>query len=379
MGTPLPRGGRAPLVCGGGGHALSPCRQVPRVLPSALLPGAGVRRGRHCGLGTRRPGGPAAPPGLPGACCSHPAPGHRWGRRPAGGGGPGARGRCGGSLSCGSQGTTWAGSCAGARATAGRTRSLCCCQWTRRMPCSWTAGPSCWTLTSLPVGRTARQTQSPPRYWHAPGEGAVPCGRQSVLIRATPQCRCECGSQDGQLRAGSWVLDLREAGSPWGSTGAKGDTSWPQIVQMSNYCGIGIDAELSLDFHQAREEEPGKFTSRLVQGQRGLPGTSWGLSSYDRGLGPLVTLSPLPGSTTRACMCGSGCRRSATPAACTGPCGSRWSSRRWSCPASRGSSSSTSPGAHAAPALLPNLLLTCMPPTHRAPRLWPPPSCPASL
>ncbi|XP_017899841.1 PREDICTED: diacylglycerol kinase theta-like [Capra hircus] len=32
---------------------------------------------------------------------------------------------------------------------------------------------------------------------------------------------------------------------------------------MSNYCGIGIDAELSLDFHQAREEEPGKFTSRL--------------------------------------------------------------------------------------------------------------------
>lgn len=35
-----------------------------------------------------------------------------------------------------------------------------------------------------------------------------------------------------------------------------------QIVQMSNYCGIGIDAELSLDFHQAREEEPGKFTSR---------------------------------------------------------------------------------------------------------------------
>lgn len=38
--------------------------------------------------------------------------------------------------------------------------------------------------------------------------------------------------------------------------------SRPQIVQMSNYCGIGIDAELSLDFHQAREEEPGKFTSR---------------------------------------------------------------------------------------------------------------------
>ncbi|XP_073094008.1 diacylglycerol kinase theta isoform X3 [Manis javanica] len=37
----------------------------------------------------------------------------------------------------------------------------------------------------------------------------------------------------------------------------------PKVVQMSNYCGIGIDAELSLDFHQAREEEPRKFTSRF--------------------------------------------------------------------------------------------------------------------
>uniref|UniRef100_A0A8C2N3L7 Diacylglycerol kinase n=1 Tax=Cricetulus griseus TaxID=10029 RepID=A0A8C2N3L7_CRIGR len=41
------------------------------------------------------------------------------------------------------------------------------------------------------------------------------------------------------------------------------DTEPPKIVQMNNYCGIGIDAELSLDFHQAREEEPGKFTSRF--------------------------------------------------------------------------------------------------------------------
>lgn len=38
-----------------------------------------------------------------------------------------------------------------------------------------------------------------------------------------------------------------------------------QIVQMNNYCGLGIDAELSLGFHHAREEEPDKFNSRYLQ------------------------------------------------------------------------------------------------------------------
>ncbi|XP_072594150.1 diacylglycerol kinase theta isoform X3 [Vulpes vulpes] len=56
------------------------------------------------------------------------------------------------------------------------------------------------------------------------------------------------------------LLDAHEAGG--GETGVA-DVEPPKIVQMSNYCGIGIDAELSLDFHQAREEEPGKFTSRF--------------------------------------------------------------------------------------------------------------------
>lgn len=37
----------------------------------------------------------------------------------------------------------------------------------------------------------------------------------------------------------------------------------PKIVQMNNYFGIGIDAELSLDFHLAREDDPEKFTSRF--------------------------------------------------------------------------------------------------------------------
>ncbi|XP_027453533.1 diacylglycerol kinase theta isoform X1 [Zalophus californianus] len=56
------------------------------------------------------------------------------------------------------------------------------------------------------------------------------------------------------------LLDAHEAG---GAENSVADVEPPKIVQMSNYCGIGIDAELSLDFHQAREEEPGKFTSRF--------------------------------------------------------------------------------------------------------------------
>ncbi|XP_030762048.1 diacylglycerol kinase theta isoform X2 [Sitophilus oryzae] len=36
-----------------------------------------------------------------------------------------------------------------------------------------------------------------------------------------------------------------------------------QILVMNNYFGIGIDADLCLDFHNAREENPGKFISRL--------------------------------------------------------------------------------------------------------------------
>jgi len=34
------------------------------------------------------------------------------------------------------------------------------------------------------------------------------------------------------------------------------------IFVMNNYFGIGIDADISLDFHQAREEKPDKFNSR---------------------------------------------------------------------------------------------------------------------
>ena len=36
------------------------------------------------------------------------------------------------------------------------------------------------------------------------------------------------------------------------------------IFLMNNYFGIGIDADLCLDFHIAREENPNKFNSRYV-------------------------------------------------------------------------------------------------------------------
>ena len=35
------------------------------------------------------------------------------------------------------------------------------------------------------------------------------------------------------------------------------------IYVMNNYFGIGIDADVCLDFHKAREENPNKFNSRL--------------------------------------------------------------------------------------------------------------------
>lgn len=34
------------------------------------------------------------------------------------------------------------------------------------------------------------------------------------------------------------------------------------IFVMNNYFGIGVDADMCLDFHKAREENPDKFNSR---------------------------------------------------------------------------------------------------------------------
>ncbi|XP_006562734.1 diacylglycerol kinase theta isoform X4 [Apis mellifera] len=47
-----------------------------------------------------------------------------------------------------------------------------------------------------------------------------------------------------------------------GGAGAPSEDN-TQILVMNNYFGIGLDADLCLDFHNAREENPNKFKSRL--------------------------------------------------------------------------------------------------------------------
>jgi len=56
------------------------------------------------------------------------------------------------------------------------------------------------------------------------------------------------------------VPDSVSNDSAIGSIGGKEED--PSIFTMNNYFGIGIGAELCLDFHLQREESPSKFHSR---------------------------------------------------------------------------------------------------------------------
>ncbi|XP_033640352.1 diacylglycerol kinase theta-like isoform X2 [Asterias rubens] len=47
------------------------------------------------------------------------------------------------------------------------------------------------------------------------------------------------------------------------SNSSSGNEDMPNMFVMNNYFGIGIDADLCLGFHMAREEKPEKFNSRL--------------------------------------------------------------------------------------------------------------------
>ena len=74
-------------------------------------------------------------------------------------------------------------------------------------------------------------------------------------------------AQENRLDRWCVMFDLAEAipdtlsnDSAIGSIGGKDDD--PSIFTMNNYFGIGIGAELCLDFHLQREEAPDKFHSR---------------------------------------------------------------------------------------------------------------------
>ncbi|KAH9381280.1 hypothetical protein HPB48_003261 [Haemaphysalis longicornis] len=72
-----------------------------------------------------------------------------------------------------------------------------------------------------------------------------------------------------EIRLDRWTVvfhsDEKPEEKPGSLTNSSGSTSEDNtaIFVMNNYFGIGIDADLCLDFHNAREENPNKFNSRL--------------------------------------------------------------------------------------------------------------------
>ncbi|XP_011703393.1 PREDICTED: diacylglycerol kinase theta isoform X6 [Wasmannia auropunctata] len=70
-----------------------------------------------------------------------------------------------------------------------------------------------------------------------------------------PQVVCNAASKRASQQVASRHLHCTGAG-----TTSEDNT---QIYVMNNYFGIGVDADLCLDFHNAREENPNKFRSRL--------------------------------------------------------------------------------------------------------------------
>ncbi|XP_015589973.1 diacylglycerol kinase theta isoform X2 [Cephus cinctus] len=70
-----------------------------------------------------------------------------------------------------------------------------------------------------------------------------------------------------EIRLDRWTVvfhtEEKEDKSQQGLNAAVAGEDNTQIFVMNNYFGIGIDADLCLDFHNAREENPNKFNSRL--------------------------------------------------------------------------------------------------------------------
>lgn len=55
--------------------------------------------------------------------------------------------------------------------------------------------------------------------------------------------------------------DEAAEGAP--ATNAQTSEDNAQIFVMNNYFGIGLDADITLEFHNKREDKPEKFTSRF--------------------------------------------------------------------------------------------------------------------
>ena len=61
-----------------------------------------------------------------------------------------------------------------------------------------------------------------------------------------------------------WEVCFKEVQLPKEAKETKSMDIEQSSVVMNNYVGVGLDAAIALDFHLAREENPEKFSSRLV-------------------------------------------------------------------------------------------------------------------
>ncbi|XP_076069788.1 diacylglycerol kinase theta [Oratosquilla oratoria] len=129
-----------------------------------------------------------------------------------------------------------------------------------------------WVLQCLDNVGQDSECQSPPC-------AIVPLGTGNDLARVLRWGPGYTGGEDPlnllkdvidaeEIRLDRWtvVFHLEDKGDDkLAVTNSTGSTSEDntQMMVMNNYFGIGIEAELCLDFHNAREENPNKFNSRL--------------------------------------------------------------------------------------------------------------------
>ncbi|XP_064473132.1 diacylglycerol kinase theta-like isoform X2 [Ornithodoros turicata] len=130
-----------------------------------------------------------------------------------------------------------------------------------------------WVLQCLDNVGQDSECQSPPC-------AIVPLGTGNDLARVLRWGPGYTGGEDPltllkdvidaeEIRLDRWTVvfhsDEKPEEKPGSLTNSSGSTSEDStaIFVMNNYFGIGIDADLCLDFHNAREENPNKFNSRL--------------------------------------------------------------------------------------------------------------------